>query len=60
MEHMEGCLGGLFSRTTVHAIKLLEPMRFRGKFNTEFQWLGLATSTWIAAKHASLLSFLLF
>lgn len=36
-EHMEGSwLGGLFNRN-LQAIKLLEPMRFRGKFSTEFK-----------------------
>ena len=40
-ERMEGLwLGDLFNRA--EQAKLLEPMRFWGKFSTEFEWLGLA------------------
>jgi hypothetical protein len=41
-------------RCSVHAIKLLKPMRFRGKFNAEFQWLGLATTPYLDCCQACL------
>lgn len=39
-EWMEGWLGELFNGAEL--VKLLEPMRFWGKFSTEFKWLRLA------------------